>query len=214
MAQFALRLRNDFRSIITCLGVLEGEDTETEARRGAIEAIRTHAEDATRVIDEAERLLAADLVHEAADAYPVDLKAAVEAAVRELKPLAESRQVLLETGGAPDFIRLAIAEPGDLMTVIRSIYLPVIQDSIEQGRVEVRLSDSNSWITLELNNAGFGIPNDRLQEYLHGKEALRSEEFRRLRQAARRVSEWGGALEGESQVGVGMRFTLRLRPYL
>lgn len=165
------------------------------------------------MIDEGERLLAADLAHDTASAYPVDLKAAVEAAVRELTPVAESRQVLLETG-APDFMRLAFAEPGDLMTVIRSICLPVIQDSIEQGRVEVSLSDNNAWITLELNNAGFGIPNDRLQEYLHGKEALRSEEFTRLRQAARRVSEWGGALEGESQVGVGMRFTLRLRPYL
>lgn len=213
MVHLALRLHNEFRSIITYLGVLEGEDTETEARRGAIEAIHTRAADATRVIDEAERLLAADLAHDTASAYPVDLKAAVEAAVRELKPLAESRQVLLETG-APDFIRLAFAEPGDLMTVIRSMCLPVIQDSIEQGRVEVRISDSDGWIMLELDNAGFGIPNDRLQEYLHGKEALRSEELRGLRQAARRVSEWGGSLEGESQVGVGMRFTLRLRPYL
>jgi CHASE2 domain-containing sensor protein len=213
MARSALRLRDDFGSIITHLGVLESEDTAIEARRGAIKAIHTRAEDATRVIDEAERWLAADLAHDTASAYPVDLKAAVEAAVRELTPLAESRQVLLETG-AGDFIRLVFAEPGNLMTVIRSMCLPVIQDSIEQGRVEVRLSDSDSWITLELKNAGFGIPNDRLQEYLHGQEALRSEEFRRLRQAARRVSEWGGALEGESQVGVGLRFTLRLRPYL
>ncbi|MBV0934486.1 CHASE2 domain-containing protein [Marinobacterium weihaiense] len=89
------------------------------------------------------------------------------------------------------------------------------QDALEGSciRLTLMLIDAerdtpNTWLTLSLNNQGYGMPNDRLQAALTAEVADRA--LQAVSLASRALQEWGGELTASAALGHGLAFKLHL----
>ncbi|MGN7611583.1 hypothetical protein ACQZV8_05790 [Magnetococcales bacterium HHB-1] len=164
-------------------------------------------------LEQAQIQLARDVDVESITHYPVDGRTPILRAVNGLEKKAQDRLVNFDVH-VPKVMALVHAAPDQFFDVLHAILSLLVNDAAEETVVVVEVKESDGHITYRFSNTGFGMPNDRFQEYLFGSGELVSTEFKQLRWAWRVVRNWQGNLTASSEMGEGIRVTLTLDAFL
>jgi len=204
------RLRNSLAAMFAATDLLGDARLSQEQRGGVLDNLKRSLQTSREAFDAFEKFLDLPLVADIAERYPVDARAAVLDGVAAIRAEAERMQVRIETD-IPEFVSLVIAGNQELITLTRTILLLLTQDAQEGGVARVVMREQEDAVVIEYTNNGFGLPDDRLQEYLHGSEEPQSSAFRMIRLGFKDTERWGGHFEVESPQGQGFRFKMTLR---
>lgn len=112
----------------------------------------------------------------------------------------------------PDSLSLVMADPEQLHAVAASVLDALIKDATEESAIRIVVEEGENWIRYDFRNQGFGMPNDRFQEYLFEDDGA-TEDYSRLRSAVHHVQSWGGTVEATSELGVGTHIEIKLRAF-
>lgn len=145
--------------------------------------------------------------------FPVAPTRVVEWALDKVERLAAEREISFRVD-IPDPAPPVFVPQEELLEVLESILLYLVQDAAQGSEIVVGFALEGQAPGFSLTNQGFGLPDERFQEYLFGQDAVGSPEFRRLRRALRLAQRWGSVIEGSSEVGRGTRITLRLLGFI
>ena len=139
----------------------------------------------------------------------IDLWSCVEVAATKVSGSAEFDRlsVKLEGERIPATVR---AMPRLLEELISAVLQLLAYDARLPSDIVVRLTRRAQMVELDLCNAGFGMPNDRLQAMLDGPIWPQSPTLRRVRQLRGSSLGSNGTLSISSDIGTGYRATLNL----
>jgi CHASE2 domain-containing sensor protein/signal transduction histidine kinase len=206
------QLRNDLESVTLAANLLADPRLPDKKRGGILNMLHAAIRRSRDKLSDAELHLGAAGLEQAEirEAYPLDPREAVEAAARALTDEARRRRLTLRRD-FPEFVGLVLAGDRELHRLVAAILSLVLQDARDGTTVVVRLSEQERTTTLEFNNTGFGLPEQRLQELLFEPGAFASSEFQTVRAALPRIDSWQGALEARGGLGEGLAFILQLK---
>ncbi|HEB54217.1 MAG TPA: PAS domain-containing protein [bacterium] len=149
-------------------------------------------------------------------ADPCDLGAVVREAVRDLLPLAETREIDLQAH-LPEHAPWVRADREGLRQIVGNLIDNALKYTPERGVVTVRLSVRAGRIRLEVADTGIGLsPSDqeRIFERFYRVDRARSRELGGtglgLSIVKNTVRNLGGAVGVDSELGVGSRFWVEL----
>ena len=165
------------------------------------------------MLAECQQYLAVDADSDELERFPIDPKSPLQAAMEEAREPAKRRGVRFELE-EPSFVSSVFASSAKLKDLFGALLKILCQDAADDTVVAVNVVEAQDIVTFEFRNTGFGIPNELLQGYVHGEQQLASEEFQKIKTAARWVQSWGGMLEASSGVGIGIHFKLHLVKFI
>lgn len=211
--RLCVQLRNDLAAIEFASSLMGDEQTPQDQRTAAGDTAREKVRQAVSTLTECQKYLTVDAPTGEVECYPVDARAAFKAALESLAPVAKSRGLTVEVH-QPQLMSHAFAAPENLQHLFERILAVLAHDAVDHGQVRVEASEGEQWIEYAFTNTGFGMPGDRFKEYVFGNANLDSDDFRNLREAAGWVRAWGGTIEADSEVGVGVRVRLKLERFI
>jgi signal transduction histidine kinase len=192
--------------------ILQSGNMDDETRREFLSDIGEEAERLSRISDRLLMLTRLDSAAEPRPASPVNMKKALESVVHLLTPLAEQKQVVIET-----------ALDGNCMVsmtedAMHQVAFNLIENAIKYnkvgGRVDVELLQSGDEVILRVMDTGIGIPPEermRVFERFYRVDKARSREAGGtglgLAIVAETVRQYGGAVSAEAREGGGTCFT-------
>ncbi len=164
-----------------------------------------------------QRLLELSRLHNAAAPKQerVDLRRVTEEALKMLRPLAEERNVALES--SLDEGCLVMADPDDLHQVIFNLVENAIKYNVPKGQVRVLVYGQENRARLLVDDTGIGIPEDKLphifDRFYRVDESRTSGEDEGssglgLSIVKETVEKHGGQVEAERRETGGMRFSV------
>lgn len=107
------------------------------------------------------------------------------------------------------FVRVDVAQIGSVLDAV----MTVLSDDSVAGAIRLGLYEQDEgavrWTVISLENAGYGMSDERLQAILHGATDISTPAFYRIKRAADQVTLWGGRLSVLSAFGEGMHFEIR-----
>lgn len=207
------QIRSDSEALLTGISLLETEGLTDEKRSRVLNIIREKIVDLVSVTDRADDLLSMEFDTGAVECYPIDCKHPLLAALESVRGKATNHDIQFDLQ-LPELVSLVFASPDGLQAVLESILDVEVSDTVQQGHIKVTLQEKDGWVVYHFSNQGFGMPDERFQDYLHGDLSRVTEEFKALRNSAIRVGHWEGALNGTSEIGVGSRFELKLKGFI
>ena len=211
------QFRNDMQSILMASQLLTSDKTGESEKQMVGGILQNKVNSHLNILNEVEAQLNAELDATSTtshfETYPVDPKEAVSEAMKNVAEAAVERQVKLQSH-IPELVSLVFAAPNALTSVISSILALLIEDAVSNTDITIDMIERDQCLTYSLKNSGFGMPNERLQDYLFNSEVETSETFKGIHLALEWLKRWEGSLTGESQVGQGMSFELRLRSFI
>ena len=210
------KFRNDMQSILTASNLLTSAKSGETEKRMVAGILKTKVNAHLQILNEVEKQLNVHLdatKTTTIKTYPVNAKESVLEAMESVAEMALKRQVTLQSD-LPALVSLVFAAPYELTLVIASILTLLIDDATSQTEITINMEERDKWVTYRLKNVGFGIPNDRFQQYLFSNDVEISDKFKGIRRTIRVVKVWEGTLTAESQVGMGISFELRLRSFI
>jgi heavy metal sensor kinase len=152
-------LRTPLATLSTEVQWVLGRDRSPDDYRAALDVC---ARQASRMQAVVERLLAlARAESGAAQDRSVDLQldAVVHRVVDDLAPLAESRRVAVSVDAAPVVVR---GDPDRLVEAVTNVVANAIQYNVDEGRVDVVLTNRSGAVELSVSDTGMGISGDDL----------------------------------------------------
>jgi len=197
--------------------ILQNEDIERETIKEFVSDIGMEAERLSRTTGKLMTLtrLDSDLQEEYAK---VDMKESVEAALRMLKPLAQSRGLTL-TANLDDgcYVR---ATDDATHTIIYNLIENAIKYNKPDGSLAVRLKVEEKYVVLTVDDRGVGIPEediDHVFDRFYRVDKARSREAGGsglgLAIVQDTVRGLGGKVSAANRVGGGVRLQVRLNLY-
>ena len=211
------QFRNDMQSILMASKLLAREQVGEQQRRMATGILQSKVDNHLKILTEVEERLNAEMdattTASGFETYPVDAKEPVLDAMESLAKAAVERQNKLHSD-LPDLVSLVFAAPNKLTSVIASILDLLIDDAVESTEITIHMVERDNEVTYTFKNIGFGIPNERLQQYLFSQDVEVSSKFNDMRSALKLIKVWEGSLMASSEVGKGMSFELRLRSFI
>ncbi len=211
--KLGVQIREELASIEMAASLLERGSRAQDVRDNLHSTIRTRVGRAISTVTECRQFLNINRDLGDLQRFPVDLRPSIREATELVSRLAQERGLRLEVT-QPNFVSFVLASSSALTKVIASILRLLCQDATDHSVVSIRLEEGEFDLQLSLENVGFGIPDEIMQEYVHGSEQGSSSEMEEIQSATRRIESWGGTLEATSGVGIGMRFSLRLAKFL
>jgi CHASE2 domain-containing sensor protein/signal transduction histidine kinase len=203
------RLRNSLAAMFMAAELLNSKNL-TEERRGQIlENLKNTIKLSKEAFERFESMLDVPLVSDLAERYPVDLRMAAMDAISANEADAARREVEIEAD-IPEAVSLVVGGRQELVGLIRTLLLMMIQDAEERSSIRVQLREGDTDVTLKIENKGFGLPQERLNAYLTGPEEPQTSTFKLIRLGRMDAERWGGRLEAYSTLGAGFRFDLTL----
>ncbi len=140
---------------------------------------------------------------------PVSAVEPVERARDELPGKARERRIGIaiedESEGS-----LVLAMPQDLKEVVVAVLTVLVNDAYDDSDIRVRIVPRGPHIEYSLSDEGYGMPDHEFQRFLATPELIDSRDYRQLQEKLRKLDVWQGEWHAFSQVGEGIRFTLRL----
>jgi len=213
VSHVSTELRNNCASLLMAVNLLTDSRDKPEQQDRLIDMTKKKVTELQDMLDESRQYMQVDTYANQIESYPVDLKPMVSAAVSEIETKAKRRKINLETR-APEFSFHAVCDPLAVMDVMGAILDLLLTDAVEGSTIRVVVKNHPECVTISLNNAGFGVPNERLQEYLFGSGDTVTGEIRKVRECIPQVRSWNGDVRAESAVGTGMKFEINLRRFL
>jgi hypothetical protein len=193
-------------------GLLANPALDAAHRDGLMQAVNDKLNEIVAFSESVHGFLARDLASVPTDQFPLSPLRLIEAALLEVEGLCQARQIRLHTH-FPRVIGMVRGSPKPVMRLLRALLRVMIDDCAEDGELRLELNVGDDKMALHVKNTGFGLPNERLQSYLHGEEELNSEDLRRLREAAALLVQWGGRLSLQGEVGEGLTAALELERF-
>ena len=146
---------------------------------------------------------------------PINVFAVFHTALFEKNAVITEKQIQLIPSLSSN-CRFAFASADQLKRLFNAILEVLIEDCDVEGEITASIIDDmdRDKVICRLSSRGFGLPQERINEYIFGKEQLSSEQFKSLRSAASHVQHWGGELTVHSAVSEGIEFELQLRSFL
>ena len=145
------------------------------------------------------------------DRVPVDVNTIVADALDAVRSDAERARVRLTRHLAVNAPAIA-ADAFALGRVFRNLILNAVQATSAGGQVEVRTTQSETRVTIEVIDTGVGIPADRIVAIFDDFVTTKKRGLGLGLATSRRIVEQlGGTIEVTSEVGVGSTFTLRFQ---
>ncbi len=209
------QFRNDMQSILTASQLLTNPQTNATDKHIATNILQNKINSHIKILDQVEKQLNIEMDDDPTNVttYPIDAKESVLDAMENASIEAVKHQVKL-VANLPNLVSLIFASRTELYWIVGSIFALLIEDSIPKTDIVINMEEREHWVTYIFKNTGFGIPNERFQQYLLVKELEVAEQFNDIRRAINTVKIWDGTLTAESQVGVGITFELRLRSFI
>jgi signal transduction histidine kinase len=143
--------------------------------------------------------------------YPIDGRQPILENIEAIREHAEVSDIRI-VAEMPEELSLVMAEPEQLHEVTASVLDALINDASEESTIHIVVDKQGEWIRYRFYNQGFGMPNDRFQEFLFEDDGI-TEGYTQLRIALRRVQSWGGVVEASSELGVGTNIEIKLRAF-
>jgi CHASE2 domain-containing sensor protein/signal transduction histidine kinase len=209
------QFRNDMQSILMASKLLTNDKAGEAEKQMVGKILNDKVNNHVNILAEVEEQLKVDLDTADTDSgvYPIDPKAPVFEAMESLAERAVDKQLKLHQE-LPALVSLVFAAPNGLTTVISHLLSLLIDDAEPNTQMTIGMEEREGWLTYTFKNTGFGIPNERLQQYLFDTNANVSTQFEAVRQAIELITAWQGTLTAESEVGQGISFQLRLKSFI
>ncbi len=208
--------RNDMQSILMASKILSNDQLNETTKRSAANTLQNKVNNHITILNDVEKWLNVQMdttKPTLIETYPIDAKEPLLDATERSAKLAVKRHVKLQNN-LPALVSLVFASHNELTSVISSLLVLLIDDAIEETQITISMEERDNWMTYTFQNVGFGIPDERLQQYLFDDEIKVSEKFENIRRAISMINVWEGTLKAESQVGQGLYFELRLRSFI
>jgi PAS domain S-box-containing protein len=217
LATSSHELRTPLTSILGWSELLVTGELDAEMQREAIDSIRQSARAQSRLIDDmldVSRLLTGKLE---LNTEMVDVAATLLLTIRAITPAAENKNIRVETSLARDVSRV-FGDATRLQQIFWNILSNAVKFTPEGGSIGVRLSSTDSQITVEVTDTGKGISREFLPRVF---ESLTQEGGTSTRQhgglglglsiVKNLVEMHGGTVRAESEGrGLGSTFTVSL----
>lgn len=216
LATLSHELRTPLTSILGWAQMIGlGRSSDEEIRVGA-EAIARAARAQSALIEDVLDISRITTGKMRLDRRPCPIDRLIRAAIETVQPAADARRIHLQCDLASDLGTPKI-DPDRMQQILWNLLSNAIKFTPPGGVVEVRASREESWIRIEVNDSGSGIPRDFLPHLF--------QRFRQADSSSRRshsglgiglaltkdlVTLHGGTIEVESQEGHGSRFIVRI----
>ncbi|MBN1442318.1 MAG: HAMP domain-containing histidine kinase, partial [Planctomycetes bacterium] len=206
-------LRNELASIdISSALIAESwvsEEQKVHAARLAQEKVSRSME----LIVECQQYFDGSRELETLERFPVSSLDAFREALRQVQPLLAQKRLEVQVE-SPRLMSHCLASRESLSTAFTVLLKLLIGDAMDNSRIEVSAVESEDLVVYELRNHGFGIPNERFQEFLFGEKPQAAGNLKMLRDCIHWAESWGGELEAGSEVGVGTSARLGLVKFI
>jgi signal transduction histidine kinase len=213
MERLGIQLRNDIAAIELSSSLMIDSKVDEKKRKYLSDIIHQRVKYVVGLLDESRAYLNMDVEMEAIERFPIDSQSPFDKVLEEMKVIAKGRGIIF-TVKRPELMCHVFASPTHLENVFRAIMIILVRDAVDDSAIIIDIEESEKWSNFLFKNTGFGIPNERFQEYVFGDVDLASDELRNLRDAVRWAKLWGGDIEVNSNVGVGMSLNMKLQRFI
>lgn len=213
LSMMSHELRTPLNAILGFAQLLQPE-LLTDKQRRYVENIRTSGEHLLVIVTDVLDLSKVTTGTLTADTDSLEVSDLVTGCMAEVGAIAASKAIALRAELAPS---LVIRGDG---ARVRQALLNLLSNAVrftETGSVTVSADRDGEFIAISVVDTGIGIPHDRLEDVFREFVQVEDETTRSaggtglgLALTRRLVELMGGRIDGESQVGVGSRFTIRL----
>ncbi|MDQ3684320.1 MAG: response regulator [Acidobacteriota bacterium] len=161
LATLSHELRTPLTSILGWVHLLRNGNLPAASSKSALETIERNAKAQSQLIDDlldVSRIITGKL---RIDSHPVEIKSVIEAAVDSVRPAATSKNIQLDMK-VEQGVGTVLGDPNRLQQVAWNLFSNAVKFTPDGGRVEVRLSRSDSHVCVEVEDTGQGIGADFL----------------------------------------------------
>ncbi len=210
--RLSLRIRDDLSAIEMASSILGTGEVSGRKCQPIADVIHSKVEHSVQALAECKQYLHWDAELADVERFPVDPQRVMANVVESTAEMLLQKGVSLQLR-QPYVVSYVLAATDRLEQMLTAVVYTLYADAAEGSQIEAVIGESEHEVELQFRNHGFGIPADVLRGYLFG-DAHGSEEFQALRDAARWLESWGGSIDGDSEVGSGIRLTIRLARFI
>ena len=214
IADASHELRTPLAAMRTELDVSLQVDELSAGERALLESVREEVDKMSRTVENLLTLAEADEGRLKLIPVPVQLREAIDAAARPLRPLAATKQLRLDIGAEPGETQ---ADPHLLQQALSNLIENAVKYSPAGGEVRVRASRENDEVVFTVSDDGPGIPAEaraHIFDRFYRVDGARSREAGGsglgLAICREIASAHGGRVWVESEEGRGSAFSLAL----
>jgi two-component system, OmpR family, sensor kinase len=213
--RFLMRLDHELKNPLTAIRAGLANMEQTGAAGAALESVSAQASRITRLLGDLRKL--ADLETREIETVPVDLPGLLQEVAEAIAaiPAAGERDIQWSVPQAPWPLPVIEGDRDLLFIALQNLIGNAVKFSAPGDRVEVRSSEDDDWVLLEVADTGIGIPDEEIgevwQELARGR-AARSLPGTGIGLALVRVvvARHGGRIAIRSRDGQGTVVSIRL----
>ena len=213
--RFLMRLDHELKNPLTAIRAGLANMEQTGAAGAALESVSAQASRITRLLGDLRKL--ADLETREIETVPVDLPGLLQEVAEAIAaiPAAGERDIQWSVPQAPWPLPVIEGDRDLLFIALQNLIGNAVKFSAPGDRVEVRSSEDDDWVLLEVADTGIGIPDEEIgevwQELARGR-AARSLPGTGIGLALVRVviTRHGGRIAIRSRDGQGTVVSIRL----
>jgi two-component system OmpR family sensor kinase len=213
--RFLMRLDHELKNPLTAIRAGLANVEQAGAAGPALESVSAQASRITRLLGDLRKL--ADLETREIETAPVDLPGLLQEVAEAVAaiPAAAERDIQWSVPQAPWPLPVIEGDRDLLFIALQNLIANAVKFSAPGDRVEVRSSEDDDWVLLEVADTGIGIPDDEIgevwQELARGR-AARSLPGTGIGLALVRVvvTRHGGRVAIRSRDGQGTVVSIRL----
>ena len=161
LSRLSHELRNPLNAVAGWARMLEGGQLGAEQARRAVQVILRNTAAQTRLLDDLLDLRAAESGKIELVRQPVDLRQLMAAALDDIRPMAEAKDIRLHDALATLEAPVS-GDPGRLQQVLGSLLGNAVKFTPRGGAIEVTLRQEGSRAEIVISDTGEGIAADRL----------------------------------------------------
>lgn len=204
---------NDIAALLTASALLKNPNLNHQNKELVLSTIDAKISSASDALNKTLGFLSEDQFARVSERYPVNALESLHKAIENCREIAVKRRIVIETA-LPRLISFAMASQQEIGNAFQAILDYLLDDTIEDGKINISMSEQGRFVLINFENSGMGIPQAKMDEFLFGHNDVSSMSFRRLRDTLSHVKLWGGDLKVTSHVGEGVRFNLTLEAFM
>lgn len=143
--------------------------------------------------------------------FPVDSIDLLNKALRKLDKKITEKHIKISID-KPSFPNYALGGLG-LQRVFLILLLILIDDGQKNSVIDIKIEETKDNVVYHFHNEGIGMPNDLLQSYIMTSDQKTPRLYKDLKWCAQIINSWNGLIEGTSQVGLGINFTIEMHSF-
>lgn len=213
LSRMSHELRTPLNAVLGFAQILELESAEAD--KDAVAQILVGGRALVALIDEALDLSRIEMGVMEMRLVSIDISAALARSMALMRPLAHDSGLEITAEACENLF--ASADESRFDQILMNLISNAVKYNKPRGRISLRSRRDGSWVSIEVEDTGIGIPQDQLDQVFEPFERLGAE--RTAIQGAglglavthRLVEAMGGEIEVHSQKGSGSTFIVRLK---